>query len=80
MVPEIDQEQTTVEKKEKPESALTKEVKDFLTEMVVSWSTAVEKKTSANWALHNNIPDKAHTHMYSHTVVWEIFVLKIFRV
>ena len=30
------------------------EVKDYLIEKVVTWSIAVEKKTSANWALNSN--------------------------
>ena len=56
-----------MEKKEKPESILAMEVKDFLIEMVVAWSTAVEKETSASWALNSNIPiNKACTYTYVH--------------
>ena len=40
-----------MEKKEKPEGILAIEVKDFLIEMVVAWSIAVEKERSASWAL-----------------------------
>ena len=44
-----------MEKKEKPESVLAMEVKDLLIEMVVTWSTVVEKETSVSWELNNNI-------------------------
>ena len=44
-----------MEKKEKSESLLAMEVKDFLVKMVVAWSTTVEKETSASWALNSNI-------------------------
>ena len=54
--------------KEKPESILAMEVKDFLIEMVVTWSTTVEKETSASWALNSNILiNKACTYMYAQT-------------
>ena len=43
------------------------EVKDFLIEMAVTWTTAVEKKTNANWALYSNIQITKHTHMHADT-------------
>ena len=67
MLPKIGRGRTTVEK-EKPESILAMEVKDFLIEMVVAWSTAVEKETSASWALNSNMPiNKACAYTYAQT-------------
>ena len=58
---------TIVETMEKPGSTLAMKEEDFLIEMVVTWSTTVEKKTSANWTLSSNIPiNKARTHTCTH--------------
>ena len=63
-----------MKKKEKLESILAMEVKDFLIEMVVARSTAVEKKTSASRALNSIILiNKACTHKHvrhTHTPVY----------
>ena len=55
MLPKIGHRRTTMEK-DKPESVLAMEVKDFLIEMIVAWSTAVDKEPTASWALKSNIP------------------------
>ena len=62
-----------MEKKEKLETILAIEVKDFLIEMAVAWSTVVEKKTSASQALNTIIPiNKACTYMYTQTCTTHI--------
>ena len=61
--------------KEKPESILAMEVKDFLIEMVVAWSTGVEKETSASWVLNCNIHiNKACTYMCAQTCTTYTYV------
>ena len=78
-LPEIDEDETTASGKY-GEIANTQamEVKNIVTKIVTKWSTATEKKSSANWALNSNTPTnkacrhthvrQAHTHMYTHIV------------
>ena len=58
-----------MEAKEKSESLLAMEVKDFSIEMVVAWSTAVEKETSASWACTYTYTQTCTTHTYTHTLI-----------
>ena len=72
-MPEIDQGETAVEKMEKPGNTLAK---NFLIGMAVTciWSTAVEMKTSANWALNSSISiNKAHTYIRTRTYYMYIY-------